>query len=217
MQGNSLDTTVYAVETAVKRAVDKSSKNIVFRPATVLDTSSDGTLAEVALDADLEGTPVGVQIIYPTGIFPGDRVLIMFDSPHGAYLIGRRGGDFDRWHIVGNPDETEAPQFNTGWGNHSTTSWPNTPNPGWVSYRRHGRVVELRGLAERTSGSSTAIFRLPQGYCPENELLIAGVGALTGYLAVQIEQIGWVRAPAGGSVVSLDGISFSINRIEDGA
>jgi len=61
-----------------------------FRPGTMLGRTSDG-VASVQMDADPTGSPIDVQII---GVIPlvGDRVVVVFSPPHGAFIIGIQGG-----------------------------------------------------------------------------------------------------------------------------
>lgn len=210
-----LDLILEAVHSSVDAAVKKSSKGILFRPATVQSMDPLGVNATVALDGDDTNTPVGVQIVYPTGVIPGDRVLVVFVEPHAAFLIGRRGGDFDSWHFI-NPSGTSFfDTFNAGWENAAGTNWPNTDDQSFVCYRRHGRLVELRGWASRVSGSSTFMFRIPPDYTPENDLILSGNNGLGGHCPIQVLRNGDVNAPDNSSSVILDGVFYSTNKFGD--
>ncbi len=201
-----------AADASIKRSVEKSSNNIVYRPATVVSMDPTGATATVALDGDDSNTPVGVQILYPTGIVPNDRVMIVFVEPHAAFLVGRRGGDFDSWHFVNPAGTSFFDTFNTGWQNATGTNWPGNDDPSFTCYRRHGRMIELRGMAERVSGASTLIYKLPPDYAPENQVTIAGNNGLGGHCPIQINTLGEVYAPDASSTVCMDGVMYSTNK-----
>lgn len=207
-----LDLLVRAAQAAVTESKARSGSAITIRPATVTGVDSQGIMAEVALDGDDESTPVGAQITYPTGLIPGDRVLIMFVEPSGAFVIGRRGGDFDEWHGIGIDGPNPFDTFLPGWQNAASTSWSPGASYPIVSYRRHGRIVELRGRAERVSGSDPDVFTLPPEYRPANILGVVGLNFLGGAAAVQVHIDGTVSA-IGTSNVIFDGIMYSVNQI----
>ena len=61
-----------------------------YRPGTFLAATTDG-VASVQMDADPPGSPISAQIL---GIVPqvNDRVVVVFSPPHGAFVVGIRGG-----------------------------------------------------------------------------------------------------------------------------
>lgn len=203
-----------AIAAAVQSAIAKMAIP-VFKPAVVVDIDVQGVIAEVQCDGPDE--PVfGAQLLN-TSVFPGDRVEIMFVPPSGAFVIGRRGGDFDPWHFVGHAGE---PQFLPGWRNVAGTNFPGNDTPAAASFRRTGRLCELRGwiefnLAGDTSptGSQINAFSVPPDYRPENDLRFivvqqTGLGPTT--TAVTVERSGLVIVEVGGNAV-LDGILYTTN------
>lgn len=223
-----------AVAAAAKAGAQ--ARNIIVRPGTVQGVGVDEILAEVRIDGDdltdsagddvaISGV-TGAQIVLPTGLQPGDRVLVMFVPPSGAYIIGRLAGDFEDWTYVGevDPDGTATgPAFGAGWTNVSSNGLAGEDAHCNASYRRTGRFVELRGRVWRTSGGSNIIFVLPNDYCPLNRVVkpvVGGVGGSLGINYVGIETSGNVVATTltpidepGGSVF-LDGVIFSTDIIE---
>jgi hypothetical protein len=190
---------------AVSAAVDESvghQRQITLRPATVRSVSPDQTLVELEVDgstaitagddtADTDNA-IGAQVLAST-VFNGDRVMVMFVPPAGAFVVGRRGGDFGDWHVVGEEDE---PLFETGWGNLSSNVEVFDP-AGWpkVMFRRIGRFVELRGRASRISGTAWNIFVLPDGYRPANYVVlpvVTGGGTAFAVGAISITPTGVV-------------------------
>jgi hypothetical protein len=196
-----------AIAAAVQAALAKSEAP-TFKPAVVINVDVSGVIAEVQCDGPEE--PIfGAQLLN-TAVFPGDRVEIMFAPPAGAFVIGRRGGDFDPWHFVGHAGE---PSFTTGWRNDSLAEFPGNDDFALVSFRRMGRIVELRGRAERFSGAATNIFSLPPDYRPENDLnfMIIGVnGLLPEPALVTVFRSGLIQNTSH-SVLHLDGIMYSTN------
>lgn len=66
---------------------DTPPPGMALKPGTVASTSGDPT---VIVDGDVVGTPVMVL----TGtVFVGQRVMVLFWPPHGAYVIG--SGDWE--------------------------------------------------------------------------------------------------------------------------
>jgi len=64
-------------------------------PATVLsydeDTALAGGIAIVHVDGDPPDTTTSVTSVLGRKLSPGDRVLLVFDPPHGAYVAGFAG------------------------------------------------------------------------------------------------------------------------------
>ena len=192
---------------AVSAAVDESvghQRQITLRPATVRSVSPDQTLVELEVDgstaitagddsADADNA-IGAQVLAST-VFNGDRVMVMFVPPAGAFVVGRRGGDFGDWHVVGEEDE---PPFEAGWGNLAGNVEVFDPAAGWpkVMFRRIGRFVELRGRAYRSSGTGWHIFYLPDGYRPANYVVlpvVTGGAATFAMSAIAITSTGLVQ------------------------
>lgn len=196
-----------AIASAVQAALAKM-QTPTFKPAVVVNVDISGVLAEVQCDGPDERV-FGAQLLN-TAVFPGDRVEVMFVPPSGAFVIGRRGGDFDTWHIVG--DEGE-PAFVAGWDHDTGTLFPGNDAPALVSFRRIGRITELRGRTQRTSGSAAAIFPLPPDYRPENDLSFITVGVSGGLptpALVVVHRSGLVECPTN-TELHLDGVMFSTN------
>lgn len=204
-----------AIAAAVQAALAKTATP-VFKPAVVVDIDVSGVIAEVQCDGPEE--PVfGAQLLN-TAVFPGDRVEVMFVPPSGAFVIGRRGGDFDPWHMVGQSDE---PPFLNLWDNVTGTQFPGNDAPALAMFRRMGRIVELRGNVEYDEGNSNPaagsalrnVFSLPPDYRPENDLRFVvvqqtGLGPTT--TVVSVSRDGLVNVEVERSAF-LDGIMFSTN------
>lgn len=189
-----------AVNAAV-REVESRQKLPLTRPAVVTAVGPTNSIAEILVDGDEDVS--GAQIVAPIGIFPGDRVMVLFVQPHGALIIGRRTGDFDDWHVIGNEDE---PPFGTNWaaapGTGALYEATTFARP---SFRRRGRLIELRGRAYRPSvAANNVVYTLPQNYRPQNDLtflMIFGPIATYGFVVVR----------AAGGVEVLNGPSSSVD------
>jgi hypothetical protein len=204
-----------AIAAAVQAALAKSEAP-TFKPAVVVNVDVSGVIAEVQCDGPEE--PIfGAQLLN-TAAFPGDRVEIMFAPPAGAFVIGRRGGDFDPWHLVGDAGE---PEFLNLWGNVPGTQFPGNDDPAVAMFRRIGRIVELRGSVEYDEGDSNPaagsplrnVFSVPPDYRPENDLRFVvvqqtGLGPTTTVVAVF--RNGLVNIEVERSAF-LDGIMYSTN------
>jgi hypothetical protein len=206
-----------AIDASVQEALRKAPRPI-FRPAVVMDVDLESSLPLVVCDGPDEQI-FGAQLL-SGAVFPGDRVEIMFLEPHGAFIVGRRGGDFDPWHIVGAEGE---PQFATGWTNTSPGTGPDgTDNHSVTKFRRLYRMVELRGLPGRASGSGTLIFQLPPDYTPENNLsfvvphqLGTALLEVRGYGSPNPGGIIMVVAANPGVGIPVDQIKFSVDPRQD--
>jgi hypothetical protein len=203
-----------AIAAAVQAALAKQSAP-VFKPAVVVNIDVAGVIAEVQCDGPDE--PIfGAQLLN-TAAFPGDRVEIMFVPPSGAFVIGRRGGDFDPWHMVGHPNE---PAFLNAWRNIAGAQFPGNDDYAVAMFRRVGRIVELRGQVEFNDNGDVDpgptqrdVFSLPPDYRPENDLrflvvVTTGLGPTTG--AVDVFRNGLINVPVG-AAAHLDGIMYSTN------
>jgi hypothetical protein len=204
-----------AVKSTVQETLKKAPRPI-FKPAVVASVDTESTLPQVICDGP-EERPFGAQLL-SGAVFPGDRVEIMFLDPHGAFIVGRRGGDYDPWHQVGLEEE---PPFATGWTNASGSGGEGTDNHAVTKFRRLYRMVELRGLPGRASGGGTLIFTLPPDYRPPNNLSFV---TTNGFNVALIEVRGYAAAvdpggviavatfgPGVGSGVTLDSIKFSVD------
>lgn len=88
----------------------------------------------------------------------GDRVWVDFVPPKGAVIIGRVPSDP---LILG-----DGHQYNTGWGQGNAIYGPVTIN------RLPSGEVSMSGSATRSSGSESAIFRMPERYSPKYNVRI---------------------------------------------
>lgn len=193
------------ITASVQNAVERMPA-AKFAPGIVMAVDPSNTIAEVRADGTDSGQ-FGADILAPNRFVPGDRVMLLFVPPHGVFVIGRRQGDWDDWHVVGTEGE---PAFNGGlWDHESTTSGLGTDAGAFVSFTRRSDRVELRGRAERVSGSDDVIYFLPDGYRPANDLLVPASGNLGAYSPLRIDRSsGAVEVIAGTNVSIHDGISF---------
>lgn len=187
---------------------------LAVRPGVVVAIDPTNTTALVQPDGPLTGDtasePFGADVVAPITLHAGDRVMLLFVPPHGCLVLGRRSGDWDDWHVVGNEGE---PDYDGGkgvrWDHAPGTVYPGQAGPSVPSFTRRGGRVELRGNAARVAGSNNNVFPLPQGYRPENDLMVLGVTGLGVSTLVGISaSTGMITVPAGPSNVVLDGISF---------
>lgn len=218
-----------AVKAAAKAITER---NVSFKPGTVTDVTATQDTANVTLDGDQlmlgdggnDDMPVNgwvpCQILFGSGIQAGDRVMVMFMPPNGAFIVGRYAGDFNPWIVIGGSDPS-APAFAGTW--QAQTGAGNPGQPGTYqrpSYRRIGRIVELRGRAMRGSATGVnpdTIFTLPPGYRPLNDLAFSViVGPIIAFGVLLILTTGAVQSfIPGGSVdapnglITLDGVMFS--------
>jgi hypothetical protein len=200
-----------AVKSTVQETLKKAPRPI-FKPAVVASVDTESTLPQVVCDGPDE-RPFGAQLL-SGAVFPGDRVEIMFLDPHGAFIVGRRGGDYDPWHVIGSEEEPqfEDPGGGGQWIHNTGTVGLGQDGPPQVMFRRLYRLVELRGIAGRTAGAGINIFFLPPDYRPENDLsYFQPYGVATGIVTVY--RSGLVEATSGnpGNGVNLAGILFSTN------
>jgi hypothetical protein len=221
-----------AVLAAVKA---NQTRPTVIKPGKVISVTNDQQIANVDIDGDDLMTDDGgndqlpdlgftpCQILIGSGIMAGDRVMVLYAPPSGAYVIGRYAGDFNPWTNIG--FGVEIP-FVSPWQPAAGVGLPGEPNtfqtPG---VRRIGRMVELRGHAARNGGvapNPDTIFVLPPNFRPQNDLLIP---AVCGPIAVPsfaiVQGTGEVQALittgsteiSAGGYFSLDGIVFSADSL----
>lgn len=203
-----------AATAATQQAPDRV-RGVLLRPGTVMEVSTDRGLAEVVIDQDEEeqGDPVGADIVTPTYLSAGDRVMVLFSPPRGALIIGKLDGGYDPWHNIGD----DVP-FTAGWAPASGTGYPGSATFALPGYKRVGEIAYLRGRAHRTSGVSLTIANLPADYTPRNDLVFWTVGGpIVAEAVVVVRQSGNIDIVAGsadsgvGGFISLDGISYSID------
>lgn len=182
------------------------------RPGVVISIDPTNTMAVVQPDgpeSEVTSGPHGAAVAAPVTLRPGDRVLLLYsgDKP-GCYVLGRRSGDWDDWHVVGTDGE---PPFTSAWQPLAGT----TPFPGQNAAAgpmftiRSGRV-ELRGRAERVtpSAGTNTLFTLPEAYWPDNDLLIPCSGGLGAHALVGVDQATGIVTCADDNACVLDGVSY---------
>lgn len=176
-------------------------------PATLpgVIVSVDPTNTTAMVQADGPNDPHGAAIVAPVTLRPGDRVMLLYvgDKP-GCYVIGRRSGDWDDWHLVGDDGE---PPFLNAWGNVAGTTFPGQNGPMQVGFTIRSGRVELRGQCERSTGAAS-IVELPEAYWPENDLVLAAQGALGAHISITIDQATGTIATTSGNLVVFDGVSY---------
>lgn len=168
--------------------------------------SIDPTNTMAIVQADGPNDPHGAAVVAPVTLRPGDRVMLHYSGDAARCIVlGRRSGDFDDWHTVGQPDE---PQFVTGWGHSAGTTFPGQNGNAEVMFTMRSGRVELRGRATRTSGASAAIFTLPEPAWPDNDLLLSAQGAVGAHINVTIDMATGVVGVSTGTECVFDGISY---------
>lgn len=228
MSDTSFDVLLDGVLAAAKRGL--SQRQVTFRPGRVASLTPTEQIVNVYLDGDSIMTDDGgnddvptngwvtCQMLYGSGLLPDDRVMVMFAPPNGAFVVGRLAGDFNSWITVGTG--TPAPAYASGWANGPDTGLPGETAQFQVpSFRRIGRLIELRGRAARTSpgGNPSTIFSLPSQYWPILDLsfpAICGPIAIPAFVIVrntgEVQSLltsGSNELPDG--FINLDGIIFS--------
>ena len=197
-----------------------------FIPGTVVAVAQDETSVDVAIDSDDDpgignddsaGGVTSCSTWYPSSVRAGDRVMVMFYPPSGAAVVARLAGGYEEWNFVGEEDQ---PIFEPSWEQGSGNGIPFTDDHAYVSFRRIGRIVELRGSITRAVAGDSVAFYLPDGYRPMNRVVGLGLvsGGAIGYVVVRPLD-GGVEIHAltgGGTIVSptvlfLDAIRFSVD------
>jgi hypothetical protein len=172
-------------------------------PGVVISVDPTNTTAMV--QADGPNDPHGAAIICPITLAPGDRVMLQYSGDKPAcFVVGRRSGDMDDWHLVGQSGE---PPFLNAWGNSASTFPPGQNGRGQVMFTKRSGRVELRGQCERSTGAAD-IFTLPEEYWPDNDLTLSAQGALGGHISITIEFSTGVVATTAGNLVLFDGVSY---------
>lgn len=202
-----LDAAVTAAAQAGRDAALASGPTML--PGVVVSIDPTNTMAVVAPDGPTETTTEhGAAILAPVTVVPGDRVMLLYTgTAPGCYVLGRRQGDWNDWHVVGQPGE---PAFLNAWA-HSPGALPPGQNGfGQVMFTMRSGRVELRGQCERSTGAA-GIFNLPEPYWPDNDLIIPVTGALGTFASISIEfSSGLVSMVTGdaSTVVVFDGVSY---------
>lgn len=177
---------------------DQPPPGMALKPATVTTpTGSDPGDTFCLVDGDTAQTPI-LSLLGTLDI--GERVMVLFWPPHGAYVVGRMGTpNASQW-------QDAFTVFGAGWSSFGGGLQA-------VQYRKEGDWTHLRGVAKRTSGVATTILTLPAGYAiqADEEDFIVLSGGVT-YSGVQILPSGavvFVPGPgASAAYVSLSGIAF---------
>lgn len=180
------------------------------RPGVVVSIDPTNTIAMVMADgpvSDVDGMsgPHGAAVVAPVTLRPGDRVQLLYTGTKpGCMVIGRRGGDWDEWHMVGNEDE---PPFLNGWANSAGTTFPGQNGDARTMFTIRSGRVELRGRCERSSGAA-GIFTLPEPYWPDNDLILACQAGLGSQANVTIDMATGLVSAFAGNLIILDGVSY---------
>jgi hypothetical protein len=177
-------------------------------PSTVggVVLSVDPTNTVAIVKADGPNEPHGAAVVAPVTLRPGDRVMLLYTGEKpGCIVIGRRSGDYDDWHVVG--DEGE-PQFVSGWGHTAGTTFPGQNGDAQFMFTMRSGRVELRGRASRTSGSSQAITTMPEYAWPDNDLLLAAQGNLGSQVNITIDMSTGLLSVTSGDICIFDGVSY---------
>jgi len=203
------DLLLEAVNAATQAGRDAAIEaGLVAVPGVVVSVDPTNTTALVRPDGPEGplGDTHGASIAAPVTLRPGDRVLLMYaGSSPGCFVLGRRSGDCEDWHIVGNDAE---PQFTGTWGHTAGTVPPGQNGNAQVMFTMRSGRVELRGWAHRASGALNPIFTLPEPYWPDNDLTIPCVGAFGAVTVFTIDRATGVLASSGGADIILDGVSY---------
>lgn len=179
-----------------------------FVPAVVVSVDPTNTVAMVQPDGPPGDTGVaahGAAMVAPVTVRPGDRVMVMYLGTRAAgYVVGRRGGDWDEWHMVGDADE---PPFLNGWANSAGTRAPSQNGDAKVMFTMRSGRVELRGRCERSTGAA-GIFNLPEPYWPDNDLILACQAGLGSQANVTIDMATGLVSAFAGNLIIFDGVSY---------
>lgn len=157
-------------------------------------TGSDPGDTHALIDGDLD--PIPVLSLFGAAN-EGERVVVLFWPPQGAYVIGR----------VGTPNASQwiDVEFNTGWSNFGGAAQT-------VQYRKEGDWVHLRGTAQRTSGAASLIFTLPVGFRPAARENFAADSDPQEHANISVDPSGTVEwfpsTLATAAYVSVSGIAF---------
>lgn len=142
----------------VRATVDKVRREYPgakLQPATVIQFTrvSGAATATVRFDGDPPESSIEVTSILTADCSPGDRVMVMFDPPQGAYIIGvlafnqPEGGGCCCFHLIG---------F-TGSG------FPPLTGSGYLYVSGPDVVLDTITIAQSTVGLDDVTFRLYDG------------------------------------------------------
>lgn len=178
-------------------------------PGVVVSVDPTNTIAMVQADGpegDVTAGPHGAAVVAPVTLVPGDRVMLLYTgTAPGCLVLGRRSGDWDEWHTVGDIDE---PPFIGTWAAAAGTTFPGQNGPAAPMFTMRSGRVELRGRAHRASGALNNIYTLPEPYWPDNDLLISCIGVLGSNTSFTIDMSTGIVASTGGADIILDGVSY---------
>ena len=155
----------------------------VTRPGVVTAVDPTNTTALVVADGppnvDLTGEdsgPHGAAVAAPVTLRIGDRVLLLYTGT-GCFVIGRRQGDWEDWHTVG--DDSEPP-YTSAWQPAAGTVPPGHNGFAPAMFTMRSGLVVLQGRAERVTPASGTdnVFILPEAYWPSNDLFLRCSGSL---------------------------------------
>lgn len=76
--------------------VDRQTAIQLFHPGSVIADTYDGNAHTATVNMDGSGltgpaTPTNCYVLIPQVLFPGTRVMVWYDAPHVAYIIGTIG------------------------------------------------------------------------------------------------------------------------------
>lgn len=208
------------VLTGTSAAVHQARKRTSFyRPATITTVSPSRDIVTIRDDAELEGEDYGATLIAPTSVMVGDRVMVHYCPPHGAFVVGILRGGYMPWQQVYVGDG-EPGSFQGGWTNEiGSADVLDTDSFAFCAYRRFQGMVELRGRVVRISGVNGTVFNLPDGFRPRNDLMIPVLVGPTSAPVMGIIQIfrsGSVNSIAGNvdtgtnGMIQFDGIQYTV-------
>lgn len=181
-----------------KQTGSEPPPGMALKPATVTTpTGSDIGETHAIIDGDINPTPV-LSLI--GAVNEGQRVMVLFWPPHGAYIIGLPGTPGTQWHPVA---------FDAAWADYGLGSQV-------CQYRLDGNWVTLRGVAKRTSGAGAGVVcTLPPAYRPQASENFAVDSDPQTHSVVVVDPSGTVTwnpgpgATASAPYVSLSGIRFA--------
>lgn len=178
---------------AISRRSEATSK---FLPATVASLDAINSLVNVKMDGDEFGAEVQLRSLV-AGLRPGDRVMVMFDPPHGGYVIGRFGlsNISPGWNVlasVKNPESARivlpVPFWAQDWehfelrlaGQLVSGTSPGEGSQQWI--RPNGQTTDIIGSMTTIRGDGT--FGDSTDYTPFTTIRVAEWGTLNNNTAI---------------------------------